>query len=195
MRIRQPIRELFYITVPFNVWYIYGKHKGLDFRTKTEKNPSGINTPIEAVASGEWKEVGYNKSLGNFVKLKHKDGFVSIYGHLISNTYKPGYKKVKAGDVIGFSGNTGTFTTGAHLHLQIEKDGIPVDPLPLIESGNKLKDWVRARGIMRVGGRGEIMFQSKQGLTKLTKENCWNIISQNTWGISENDYNDLLDLI
>lgn len=194
-KIRRPIEETQRITVKFGEWYIYGKHRGIDFASKCPQYSSGIGCPIRAVARGEWKETGNNKSYGNYVILKHKDGFETLYGHLRNHNYKKGYTTVNAGDIIGFSGNTGTFTTGPHLHLELRLNDVPVDPMPYIEAGDKLREWARARTLMQVENKGAIKFMTKDGIVDLTEENCWKIMSKNTWGISENDYNDLLDLL
>ena len=48
---------------------------------------------------------------------------------------------------------------------------------------------------MKVEGKGAIKFFIKDGFVNITEKNCWKIISKNTWGISNNDYKDLLNLI
>lgn len=73
-----------------------------------------------------------NNSEGNFVVIKHNNGYVSKYFHLANNTITVSdYEQVTAGQVIGYMGSTG-YSTGAHLHFQLEKDGVPIDPLPYL---------------------------------------------------------------
>ena len=48
---------------------------------------------------------------------------------------------------------------------------------------------------MRVEKGGNIKFMIKGGVVDLTPENCWNVVSKNSWGISEADFKDLLDLM
>lgn len=197
-RITKPVKDVWYITVKHNglaKWYKGGRHKGIDLRTKCEEHPDGIGTPIYAVARGEWQKVEDNANMGTTVYLKHKDGFISVYGHLSKTNFIPGYREVKAGDVIGYSGCTGRMCFGAHLHFEIRKDGVSLDPEEFIKNGDELRSWARARTLMRVENHGQIKFLTKDGVVDLNKYNCWNIMTNNTWGISESDYDDLLDLL
>lgn len=78
---------------------------------------------------------GATPATGNYVKIKHKTGHVSIYMHLArgSVTVKVG-DKVKRGQRIGYMGNTGR-STGAHLHFGLQIGGTCVDPLPYLRGG------------------------------------------------------------
>lgn len=100
-------------------------HKGLDIAA-----PSG--TPIRAVASGRVISVvssGYNHGYGVQVVIDHGNGFIVSYNHMLNNspTVAAG-QTVNAGQTIGKMGSTG-FSTGPHLHLQVEVNGKPVDPM------------------------------------------------------------------
>ena len=69
-----------------------------------------------------------NDGGGISITLKHRDGMTSHYLHLSKLLVKQG-DRVKAGKRIAFSGNTGTQTTGAHLHFAlVAKDGTRIDP-------------------------------------------------------------------
>lgn len=73
-----------------------------------------------------------NQVRGKNVIIRHKDGRKSHYLHLSKVNVSNG-DRVKAKDVIGLSGNTGTTSTGAHLHFAIEdKSGKCVDPAKLL---------------------------------------------------------------
>ena len=194
-RIRYPIEEVQFITVNFNQWYLYGRHKGLDFRTICKEYLNGIGTPIHAVARGEWGERGYSKPYGNYVILDHKEGYQTLYGHLLKNTFRNGYKEVRAGDIIGFGGNTGLFTTGPHLHFELRDCGVKIDPMPYIQAGEDLKNRLMQRPLLRVENKGIIKLLTNGGLLELNDRNCWNLVSVNARGINESDYNDLLDLL
>ena len=83
-----------------------------------------------------------NGGYGNYVKLSHKDGaktYYTYYAHLASAAVSAG-QKVRAGDVIGHSNNTGA-STGPHLHFGLKIDGQSpaykgyVDPMPYFSSG------------------------------------------------------------
>lgn len=109
-------------------------HEGLDF------NPTE-GTPFYAVADGEVVEVNNDTwGFGKWVVIRHTVGklqFDSLYAHMLrdSTGVKVG-QKVKAGDYIGRVGNSGN-STGAHLHLEIFVDGVPVDPFDWLKKHTK----------------------------------------------------------
>jgi len=94
-------------------------HDGVDMRA-----PEG--TPILAAADGTVYRVDVNPSASNYgihVRLLHQDGYKTIYGHF--SRVADGIflnKTVSAGDIIGYSGNTGN-SFGAHLHLGLKREG------------------------------------------------------------------------
>lgn len=96
--------------------YVSGTHNGVDFRaaigTKLMSAGSGV---IEAV--GDTDTVCSGASYGKWVFIRYDNGLASIYGHLSVISAKAG-QKVKAGDVVGYSGNTG-YSTGPHLHMSV----------------------------------------------------------------------------
>lgn len=196
-RIIKPIKDVWHITVKHNglaSWYRGGRHKGIDLRTRCSAYPNGIGTPIYAVADGVWEKSDYNYFMGNKVVLRH-GRYQSVYGHLSKSSFKKGYKAVKAGDIIGYSGNTGKLSFGAHLHFEIIKDGKSLDPEVFIKNGENLVKWAKSRAIMKVQDGGKLKFLIKGGIVDLNKENCWDIISKNSWGITDSDYKDLLNLL
>ena len=80
---------------------------------------------------------GVNHSVdaeGNYVTIDHGGGMVTKYFHLRYGSIPAAIRKgakVKAGETIGFMGNTGD-SYGAHLHFQLEKDGKPIDGAPYL---------------------------------------------------------------
>lgn len=97
-------------------------HNGIDIAV-----PSG--TEVKAPADGKVSAVYYHELGGNSMTIEHANGYKTGYAHLRD---MPAFKKgdvVKKGDTIAFVGNTGSHTTGAHLHFTVRKDGVLVDPL------------------------------------------------------------------
>jgi murein DD-endopeptidase MepM/ murein hydrolase activator NlpD len=105
-----------------------GYHYGLDFGT-------GWNDPIPAVTSGTVIFAGWNYGLD--IRIQGDDGLVYIYGHLNYINVSVG-QYVAMGEIIGLSGSTG-FSLGPHLHLEIQENGIPIDPYPLLKDRTQTK--------------------------------------------------------
>lgn len=102
---------------------VYGTrhyHDGTDFNAE-------IGTPVAAAADGTIIMAQYYGGYGRAIKVDHGGGVVTMYAHLSSYAVDVG-QEVSAGQVIGYSGNTGT-STGPHLHFTLVVDGTPVDPL------------------------------------------------------------------
>lgn len=92
--------------------------------------PTG--TAVKAAKAGTVVETltdatGY----GTHVRIQHKEGYLTIYAHLLSIKVSKG-DTVRAGKIIGFSDNTGD-STGSHLHFELRKDDIPLDPMPFLK--------------------------------------------------------------
>jgi murein DD-endopeptidase MepM/ murein hydrolase activator NlpD len=84
---------------------------------------SGYGSPIKAVMDGEIIANGKNDGWGNWVAIKHPSAhnLVSLYAHMSSLSFLQVGSQIKAGEVIGYEGNTGN-VTGSHLHLSLYKD-------------------------------------------------------------------------
>ena len=95
---------------------IYRPHLGIDYAA-----PSG--TPVSTVADGTITFVGWRGGLGRLIKIKHRRGIVSSYGHLsrFAKGIRRG-KRVRQGQTIGYVGSTG-LSTGPHLDFRITKNG------------------------------------------------------------------------
>lgn len=100
-----------------------GGHPGLDIAV-----PSG--SYVRAAGDGVVSEAGSDREYGRFVRVAHADGLTSLYAHN-SWLFVAAGDTVEAGEVIALSGNTGR-STAPHLHLEIEREGVPIDPLPWI---------------------------------------------------------------
>ena len=97
-------------------------HAGVDLA-------NAIGTPILAVMDGTVIDSGPASGYGNWIRIKHDDGSMSVYGHMETLDVKVG-ERVKAGQKIAGMGNRG-FSTGPHLHFEIHPDGnAAVDPVP-----------------------------------------------------------------
>ncbi|MFQ5529359.1 MAG: M23 family metallopeptidase, partial [Gemmatimonadota bacterium] len=75
-------------------------------------------------------EAGEDQEYGWFVRVQHGDDVTALYAHN-SWTFVMAGDSVEAGEVIALSGNTGR-STAPHLHLEIERRGVAVDPLPFV---------------------------------------------------------------
>lgn len=94
-------------------------HEGMDFSA-----PRG--TPVYASADGVIKFTGIAGGYGRMVRIDHKYGYETRYGHLNKYVVRTG-EKVKRGQKIGEVGNTG-ISTAPHLHYEVRYDGKPLDP-------------------------------------------------------------------
>ncbi len=92
-----------------------------------------IGAPIHAPADGVVKIARYMGGFGKSVKINHGFGYTTFYAHLSKFNVKSG-KRIKRGDIIGYSGNTGR-STGPHLHYEVHYYGKPQNPLDYFFSG------------------------------------------------------------
>jgi len=108
-------------------------HKGVDFAA-----PRG--TPIMAAGTGTIVRSSRFGSFGNYIRIRHSDGYSTAYAHL--SKYARGVKKgrrVTQGQIIGYVGTTGR-STGPHLHYEVLKNGRQINPMTLSTlSGKPLK--------------------------------------------------------
>lgn len=91
--------------------------------------PSG--SVVSAVFDGVVIYTGWDEGKGNVIIIQHPDNVISVYGHNQKLLKKLG-ESVKAGTSIALVGNTGSLTTGDHLHLELWSEGLPMDPTKLI---------------------------------------------------------------
>lgn len=114
--------------------YTLGYHTGQDF-------PAPEGTPVHSVSAGEVVASDTSSAYGINVQIKNADGTYALYAHLSAADVAPG-DSVTAGQVIGKVGNTGTNSTGSHLHLEIRT-------APQFAAGNFLDPiaWLAGKGV------------------------------------------------
>lgn len=129
------VTQLFGKTVAAKRLYTSGSHSGVDFR-------ASIGTPIKSmgegviVGSGDTDLYCKGASFGKWIFIKYDNGLSSTYGHL---SYISGItgQKVKTGDVVALSGNTG-HSTGPHLHVTVyASQGADVKTVPSLSCNGK----------------------------------------------------------
>ncbi|MEG8177498.1 M23 family metallopeptidase [Nocardia terpenica] len=108
-----------------------GFHYGIDIAAP-------IGSPIYAVTDGTVIDAGPAQGFGLWVRIRHDDGTISVYGHMYDFSVSVG-ERVRAGQQIARVGNRGD-STGPHLHFEILVGGQHVDPQP----------WLAAHGL-RIG--------------------------------------------
>ena len=99
-------------------------HTGVDWAAPT-------GTPILAAGDGTVDMVGREGGYGNYIRIRHSNGFSTAYGHL--SQYAAGLQagtNVKQGQVIGYVGSTGR-STGAHCHYEIMVNAKFVNPMTI----------------------------------------------------------------
>ncbi len=102
------------------ILHITRLHAGIDFG-------AAVGSLVRAAADGVVESAGQARGYGERVVLKH-EGYETTYNHLSEIRVEDG-EKVKQGEVVALSGNSG-LSTGPHLHFEYRVNGTPEDPLP-----------------------------------------------------------------
>ena len=122
----------------------YRAHLGIDYAA-----PRG--TPIMAAGSGRIIFAGRTRGYGNLIKIRHSDGYVTLYAH--QKAFRRGIKRgkyVKQGQIIGYVGTTG-LSTGPHLHFGLYKNGRAINPARVVQVTTK-----------RLGGKARQAFMRRK---------------------------------
>ena len=136
--ISMPLRNRISVTSPYGTRMhpIFGTakmHNGIDLKANYED--------VHAVLDGIITEAGWDsKGGGNYIKIKHFNRFETSYLHLSEIYYKVG-EKVRAGFIIGKSGNTGN-STGPHLHFAVKEFGQSINPYHFLNDLNKANNLI-----------------------------------------------------
>ena len=107
-------------------------HYGVDYAAPT-------GTPVKATASGVVKIKSRTKGNGNYIALRHPNGYETFYLHL--NGFNRAIRQgsyVEQGQIIGYVGSTG-YSTGPHLDYRIRKNGKWLNPLTFVATPKTLK--------------------------------------------------------
>ena len=99
-------------------------HRGLDFAAP-------LGTPIFAAGDGIIEKAGWNGSYGKYIRIRHTGTYKTAYAHLSGFHKKIRIgKRVFQGKIIGYVGTTGR-STGPHLHYEVIKNNIQVNPMKI----------------------------------------------------------------
>ena len=120
-------------------------HRAIDYAAP-------IGTPIRAVGDGTVVFAGWNSGgYGYLTTIRHNETFTTNYAHQSSILVRAG-QKVSQGEIIGKVGSTG-LSTGPHLHYEIVKHGVKINPLTLeLPPGEPIKEENRPRFFEIIGG-------------------------------------------
>ena len=119
-------------------------HYGVDWAT-------AHGTPIMAAGNGIIEEVGAKGEYGNYIRVRHANGYKTAYGHM--SQYAAGVGpgvRVRQGQIIGYVGSTG-LSSGPHVHFEVLVNGVHVNPMSIQVpndrqlSGKDLADFKREK--------------------------------------------------
>lgn len=100
---------------------VWKQHKGTDYA-------ASAGTPVRAIGDGVVVRAGWGSGYGNVLEIRHRNGFVTRYGHL--RGFASGVRlgsRVTIGETVAYVGSTG-LATGPHLHFEVLVDGVQRDP-------------------------------------------------------------------
>jgi murein DD-endopeptidase MepM/ murein hydrolase activator NlpD len=98
-------------------------HTGVDWACST-------GTPIIAAGNGTIEEVGHKGYYGNYIRIRHANGYQTAYGHMSRFAKVQVGMKVRQGQVIGYVGSTG-LSSGPHVHFEVLVNNRFVDPMSI----------------------------------------------------------------
>jgi murein DD-endopeptidase MepM/ murein hydrolase activator NlpD len=100
-------------------------HEALDFA-------AAHDTPIRTTAAGIVDSVFEDDHLGNVIVIDHLKGYKTLYAHCSTILSTAIGTKVVRGETIALVGNSGRSSTGSHLHYEVIKSGVRIDPNKLL---------------------------------------------------------------
>ena len=98
-------------------------HLGIDIKAKE-------TTMVKSAEAGVVKKIKNDPRYGLTVVVEHENGFETVYSNLLTAEFVVENEKVEKGQSLGTVGNTASFESveESHLHFEIKKDGLNVDP-------------------------------------------------------------------
>ena len=115
-----------------------GRHNGIDIGASNGAPIIAISDGVVVKSNnscthnyGKSGSCGCGGGYGNYVMIDHGNGKMTVYAHLTNAIVSYG-QKVSKGQTIGYVGSTG-YSTGPHLHFEVFKDGIPVNPMEYLK--------------------------------------------------------------
>ncbi len=120
--------------------YVGGQYQVFTSSHRAIDYAAAIGTPIRSVGDGTVMSAGWNsQGYGNYISVRHNGTYTTNYAHL-SKIYVKYGQKVSQSDVIGTVGSTG-FSTGPHLHYEMVKNKVKINPLrEILPPGKPIKD-------------------------------------------------------
>lgn len=109
---------------------IMSLHQGIDIAAEE-------GSKVTSSAHGIITAVRRSDSYGLMIEIEHGQGFSSVYAHLGSASVEKG-QEVERGEIVGTVGESGR-ATAPHLHFEIRKDGVEMDPLTLLSPKSSLR--------------------------------------------------------
>jgi len=172
----------------------YRPHHGTDFGAKR-------GTPLLAVNSGKVTFSGRQGGYGKVVKIKHPNGYESLYAHQSRIRVKRG-QQVKKGQIIGYVGSTGR-STGPHLHLGMKKNGRWINPMTVLRKKSIktsiLKKFTKYKDVKTTKYKKVEIKNAKENRVKLLnymeQENTafvWESYTQTSMKVKDDQYNQTL---
>ncbi len=107
------------------------------FHTGLDLIPTG-SLKIHPALRGKVVLASRGEELGNVVVVRHGSGVETLYGHMASIAVHEG-DQVTESTVLGIVGNTGSASTGRHLHFEVSVGGYPVNPLKVIQTAQNVR--------------------------------------------------------
>jgi murein DD-endopeptidase MepM/ murein hydrolase activator NlpD len=163
--VRKPVNEAIMRSgFGFRHHPIFGEtrmHTGVDWAA-----PYG--TPIFAAGNGVVEKAEREGGYGNYVILKHNNGYETAYGHMsaFAKGLVPG-KQVRQGQVIGFIGSTGQ-STGSHVHYEIKVNGRFVDPMRIKLPRGRSLDGPLLAAFEKERDRLDTMMNNRNGAARVS---------------------------